>query len=97
MMAKENERNAEMAVPAPTVLTSWAAELHRLATSVEQSIQSKDYAPSVVSSLTAMTPIVNLLSDSLMKVVMNELTWPDSGEESDSPETSHPPLNPGYL
>ena len=96
MTSNNRESNTEMAVPAPTVLTSWAAELHRLATSVEQSIQSKDYAPSVVSSLTAMTPIVNLLSDSLMTVVMNELTWPDS-EESDSQEAPRPPLDPGYL
>ena len=96
MTMDDRGRSTEMAVPAPTVLTSWAAELHRLATSVEQSIQSKDYAPSVVSSLTAMTPIVNLLSDSLMTVVMNELTWPDS-DESDSHDTPRPPLDPGYL
>jgi hypothetical protein len=96
MNTNDRESSSEMTVPAPTVLTSWAAELHRLATSVEQSIQSKEYAPSVVSSLTAMTPIVNLLSDSLMTVVMNELTWPDS-EESDSQEDPRPPLDPGYL
>ena len=82
-------------IPAPTVLTSWANELQRLASAVEQDISSKNFVPSVVSSLTAITPIVNLLSESLMTVVMNELTWPES--EVDDKSEDAPKDVPGYL
>ena len=82
-------------IPAPTVLTSWANELQRLASAVEQDISSKNFVPSVVSSLTAITPIVNLLSESLMTVVMNELTWPEN-ENDDKSECVAPEV-PGYL
>ena len=82
-------------IPAPTVLTSWANELQRLASAVEQDISSKNFVPSVVSSLTAITPIVNLLSESLMTFVMNELTWPES-EVDDELEVA-PKVMPGYL
>ena len=82
-------------IPAPTVLTSWANELQRLASAVEQDISSKNFVPSVVSSLTAITPIVNLLSESLMTVVMNELTWPEN--EKDDESESVAPEVPGYL
>ena len=82
-------------LPNPDILTSWAVELGRLATNIEQEISSQNFTPSVISSITAITPIVQLLSESLFAVVMNGIVW------SKEPENQSPlPLEyipPGYF
>ena len=82
-------------LPNPDILASWAAELGRLATNIEKEILSQNFTPSVISSITAITPIVQLLSESLFAVVMNGIVW---SKETD--EQSPLPLEysqPGYL
>ena len=82
-------------LPNPDILTSWAVELGRLATNIEQEISSHNFTPSVISSITAITPIVQLLSESLFAVVMNGVVWSKETNEQDPVqlEFSHP----GYL
>ena len=81
--------------PNPDILTSWAVELGRLATNIEQEISSQNFTPSVISSITAITPIVQLLSESLFAVVMNGIVWlKETDEQSPLPLEYIPP---GYL
>ena len=82
-------------LPNPDILTSWAVELGRLATNIEQEISSHNFTPSVISSITAITPIVQLLSESVCAVVMNGIVWSkETDEQCPLPlEYSHP----GYL
>ena len=85
----------EHSLPTPQVLSAWANELGRLASSVEHEITTHNFTPSVVSSLTAIGPIVQLLCDSLFTVVMNEMELPESTTEFQSRETDF--TIPGYL
>ena len=50
-------------LPNPDILTSWAVELGRLASNIEREISCQNFTPSVISSITAITPIVQLLSE----------------------------------
>ncbi len=95
MSLTTTRQEQENLVPTPQVLSAWANELGRLASSVEQEISTHNFTPSVVSSLTAIGPIVQLLSDSLFAVVMNEMKWPDSTTEIESRELDF--TMPGYL
>ena len=95
-MSNPNHRDGQQPpLPNPDILTSWAAELGRLATNIEQEISSQNFTPSVISSITAITPIVQLLSESLFAVVMNGIVWSkETDEQCPLPlEYSHP----GYL
>jgi hypothetical protein len=82
-------------IPNPDVLTSWAAELGRLAATIEQEISSQNFTPSVISSITAITPIVQLLSESLFAVVMNGVVWSKETNEQDPVQLKF--SHPGYL
>ena len=95
MSQTTTRQEQEKLIPTPQVLSAWAIELGRLASSVEQEIATHNFTPSVVSSLTAIGPIVQLLSDSLFTVVMNEMEWPDSTTEIQSCEPDF--TMPGYL
>ena len=81
--------------PNPDILTSWAVELGRLATNIEQEISSQNFTPSVISSITAITPIVQLLSESLFAVVMNGIVWSNETDEQSPLPLEYIP--PGYL
>jgi len=81
--------------PNPDILTSWAVELGRLATNIEQEISSQNFTPSVISSITAITPIVQLLSESLFAVVMNGIVWSKETDEQSPLPLEYIP--PGYL
>jgi hypothetical protein len=82
-------------LPNPDILTSWAVELGRLATNIEQEISSQNFTPSVISSITAITPIVQLLSESLFAVVMNGIVWSKETDEQSPLPLEYIP--PGYL
>lgn len=82
-------------LPNPDILTSWAVELGRLATNIEQEISCQNFTPSVISSITAITPIVQLLSESLFAVVMNGIVWSKETDEQSPLPLEYIP--PGYL
>ena len=82
-------------LPNPDILTSWAVELGRLATNIEQEISSQNFTPSVISSITAITPIVQLLSESLFAVVMSGIVWSKETDEQSPLPLEYIP--PGYL
>ena len=82
-------------LPNPDILTSWAVELGRLASNIEREISCQNFTPSVISSITAITPIVQLLSESLFAVVMNGIVWSKETDEQSPLPLEYIP--PGYL
>ena len=96
VMSKPNQPDGQQPpFPNPDILTSWAVELGRLATNIEQEISSQNFTPSVISSITAITPIVQLLSESLFAVVMNGIVWSKETDEQSPLPLEYIP--PGYL
>ena len=82
-------------LPNPDILTSWAVELGRLASNIEREISCQNFTPSVISSITAITPIVQLLSESLFAVVMNGIVWSKEIDKQSPLPLEYIP--PGYL
>ena len=96
VMSNPNHRDGQQPpLPNPDILTSWAVELGRLATTIEQEISSQNFTPSVISSITAITPIVQLLSESLFAVVMNGIVWSKEIDEQAPLQLEY--SHPGYL
>ena len=96
VMSNPNHRDGQQSpLPNPDILTSWAVELGRLATNIEQEISSQNFTPSVTSSITAITSIVQLLSESLFAVVMNGIVWSKEIDEQAPLQLEY--SHPGYL